>query len=1390
MAKNERVDFSGDETQVLLQHWFQGMFSGLGTALCQQSSGLTNAQMDDARNELLKKGYLRLVTDSGVNAMAPSPESTPALYARLLVSPAGQAFFRKLQDAYTRQNQMVSYYSYDTTVFQMNLIAGTVLGDDCAGYLCNNLGRYRDWLDQFTEDGSAPVEAFLGQTVCNADFLGAGILSPRVAAVVLARLGYRFLAPGREAALARYLAALQNDRANWVSLLKLDSMAFLRIPLAFLAYFCGKLDLFAEILPLLTANWRGILDSLMKGDASETLSALRKTLEALPLEWQEKEPKPVMTFALLMQLILLVGLRSGKAAVVQLERLLAATTSCCESNGEVWSNVRQVPFPAERFAWSEEAEKAFDASPLRYSFDTLLAATLLHDTAQHLVPSDFWRFALKAHACFTRFGFQLPAFYLRSILQAYLPGNEAWQGIETDLPVAPLFLPERKRNAEEIYLDELMKILQDARERKEKEDGGEEAKDFGFQISLKQISKGCFQLDEIAPCTVIRSKRGAVRLKRVSLSRVRRGQYDQLMDRADHIIANLIQVEKNREEDDTSASAIRLAGTNAAVLETPGKFFLKSDSIPLLLTIKPLRLSLEVNQDSIAIKLPAPLPDTGEDPYFLQKEGNRSYSVTLIDAEVKKLFDLLHKWGKENARKIRISGKACKKLQGAVSAFSQISPYLQVLGTGSAITEISGNTVEGEVNLELRITTVPDGYQLDMLCHPVPNEKGIAVKPGLNEGSVLYNTASGSVTVQRDLRRERIEAQKIIQACPSLPAAPPVPYTWVFSDRAALLQVVSEFEKIEDTDARMTFPENQAWTVSMQEAPLELKHISDDTRGWFEIGAELQVDENRVLRLMDLLALYQARQGNFIDLGENKFVRVSDETLRQLELLDLYKGRSKETVALPQGVAPVLAELQEDAGGETPEALEKIRENFASKLQETPALPPDIDVELRPYQADAYRWLRRHYLCEIGGVCLADDMGLGKTIELLVFLKSVAPDGPSLVVVPTSLTQNWCSEGLRFTPTLNLIHFATDREVDFKSLQANDVLIVSYGLLANSIERFEEITWNVVVLDEAQAIKNAGAQRTGAAKRLKSNFRIVATGTPIENNLMEFWSLFDFIIPGLLGTRNRFKELFDDDATREEERPALRKLVTPFILRRLKRDVLKDLPAKTEILLPVELSDDERTQYESIRRSAIERITDRDDRISILAALMRLRRTCCHPSLVLNDYKGDGAKIEKLLELAEGLKLNGHRALVFSQFVDMLTLVKKAFNKAGYTYQYLDGATPSKERTAAVNAFQGGEGDFFLISLKAGGTGLNLTAADYVIILDPWWNPAVESQAADRAHRIGQRRPVTIYRLVTKDTVEEKVIALHAVKQRLVEDMLADTGSATLTPDELMNLFS
>ena len=293
---------------------------------------------------------------------------------------------------------------------------------------------------------------------------------------------------------------------------------------------------------------------------------------------------------------------------------------------------------------------------------------------------------------------------------------------------------------------------------------------------------------------------------------------------------------------------------------------------------------------------------------------------------------------------------------------------------------------------------------------------------------------------------------------------------------------------------------------------------------------------------------------------------------------------------------------------------------------------------------------------------------------------------------------------------------------------------------------------------------------------LKAKFRVVATGTPIENRLSELWSLFDFINPGMLGGEARFaREL----APHGLATPRLKRLVKPLILRRLKRDVLTDLPDKEEITVPVVLGDEERHAYEATRRNAVEKLEsgDPENKLAILAELTRLRRFCCHPSLVMPSMQAS-AKLEALAALLGDLKASGHRALIFSQFVDYLAIVRKMLETNGWTYQYLDGATSKTAREKAVEAFQGGTGDFFLISLKAGGMGLNLTAANYVILLDPWWNPAVENQATDRAHRIGQRLPVTVYRLIAQDTIEEKVVRLHEKKTALAEDVLADGASA------------
>jgi SNF2 family DNA or RNA helicase len=335
------------------------------------------------------------------------------------------------------------------------------------------------------------------------------------------------------------------------------------------------------------------------------------------------------------------------------------------------------------------------------------------------------------------------------------------------------------------------------------------------------------------------------------------------------------------------------------------------------------------------------------------------------------------------------------------------------------------------------------------------------------------------------------------------------------------------------------------------------------------------------------------------------------------------------------------------------------------------------------------------------------------------------------------------------------------------------------------------------VLDEAQAIKNAATKRSQAAMRLKGKFKILTTGTPIENHLGELWNLFQFINPGLLGSLDNFNQKFANPIERQQDKAArlqLKKLIQPFILRRTKTQVLAELPARTEVVLHVQLSKEEQLFYEALRREALDKLANSEanagqKHLQVLAEIMRLRRACCNPKLVKPQMNLPSSKLELFGETLEELLDNGHKALVFSQFVDHLSIVKEYLDQQKITYQYLDGSTPSKERKKRVDAFQAGEGDVFLISLKAGGTGLNLTAADYVIHLDPWWNPAVEDQASDRAHRIGQQRPVTIYRLVAKDTIEDKIVALHQHKRDLANSLLEGTEmSGKISTDQLLQL--
>lgn len=461
-----------------------------------------------------------------------------------------------------------------------------------------------------------------------------------------------------------------------------------------------------------------------------------------------------------------------------------------------------------------------------------------------------------------------------------------------------------------------------------------------------------------------------------------------------------------------------------------------------------------------------------------------------------------------------------------------------------------------------------------------------------------------------------------------------------------------------------------------------------------------------------------------------------------------------------------------------------------------PSLPEDLEVELRPYQRTGVAWLQFLKSAQLGGV-LADDMGLGKTLQALC-----VASGRVLVVCPRSVVYNWAAELSRFRPTLrHVIYHGPNRRLD----EDADVVLTTYALLRNDIDELEAVTWDAVVLDEAQTIKNPDSQVARAAFRLNAAFRLTLSGTPVENRLEELWSQMHFANPGLLGGREDFKERYERPLLDGEPGAAsrLRDRIKPFVLRRTKNEVLTDLPPRTDDVLLCELRDDEREVYEAIqaatRDQVVKRLGEGGNVIEALEALLRLRQAACDATLVPGqqlsedpDEDGDGlrasSKVRRLMLALEDAAADGHKALVFSQWTSLLDRVEPHLHAAAIDFVRLDGST--RDRQAVVERFQDPAGPpVMIISLKAGGTGLNLTAADHVFMLDPWWNPAVEDQAADRAHRIGQTRPVMVYRLVAKDTVEERILVLQEKKRAVADAALGEAdGAAQLTRDDLVAL--
>ncbi|KDR95882.1 Superfamily II DNA or RNA helicase, SNF2 family [Peptoclostridium litorale DSM 5388] len=483
---------------------------------------------------------------------------------------------------------------------------------------------------------------------------------------------------------------------------------------------------------------------------------------------------------------------------------------------------------------------------------------------------------------------------------------------------------------------------------------------------------------------------------------------------------------------------------------------------------------------------------------------------------------------------------------------------------------------------------------------------------------------------------------------------------------------------------------------------------------------------------------------------------------------------------------------------------------FKIKNPECESIDPPASLAsiLRDYQKTGFEWLKTLSGCGFGGI-LADDMGLGKTLQVLSLLLSEKESSPgtkrpSLIVAPTSLLYNWISEAENFTPNLNVRIIdgnKAQREIQLDNLEGIDLLITSYSMVRNDIESYTDMDFKYCILDEAQHIKNPASKTARAVKLIKSKNRFALTGTPIENSLLELWSIFDFIMPGFLYSVSGFKEKFEkpmDSDSGGTTIEVLKKHISPFMIRRLKNDVLTELPEKIENKLSLDLSKEQKKVYmaylSKIKNEIGSEISENGfgrSQMKILAGLTRLRQICCDPSVFLDGYSGGSGKLEVLDELLDELIEGGHRILLFSQFTSMLGRIEEMIVQKGVDYFYLDGSTKSQDRLKMASAFNSGEKSIFLISLKAGGTGLNLTGADTVIHFDPWWNPAVENQASDRAYRMGQKNVVHVIKLIAKGTIEEKIYGLQQKKREMIDSVIkpGETMLSKMSESEIMELF-
>jgi len=833
---------------------------------------------------------------------------------------------------------------------------------------------------------------------------------------------------------------------------------------------------------------------------------------------------------------------------------------------------------------------------------------------------------------------------------------------------------------------------------------------------------------------------------------------------------------------------INFAGALAALIGHPLLFLYDNPSLVVELVETKPELIITQKESGYTLSIHPELAGPGTQ--LIRETSTRYQLITVTESQ----WQVAQYLGNKTLTVPTQGKKQLSDVLGRVSTIMRVQSDL--VGQTSAAQEIVADTKP-----HVLLVPIGEDFKVEVFSKPLGKEPPY-LKPGAGRESLFAEVNGVQVIARRNLEAEKELATELVREIETLTRNVSHDWEWYLEDRSSCLSLLTELSPLRKAGKVVVeWPKGEPFQLAGQADFSQVRLRVSSKKDWFAVEGEIQVDENQVIQLEQLLTLMQGSEDSqFVELSDGRYLALTEQLRRHLMELAALAERKGDDLRLH----PLMAESLQDFS----DMGAQLKVNAAWKrrikaLKEArafqPQLPHTLQADLRPYQEEGYFWLAR--LAKWGvGACLADDMGLGKTLQALTLLLDRAHQGPSLVVAPASVVRNWMREAERFTPDLNPILLSeSNRDEVIAELKPYDLLLVSYNLLQIEREKLGLVSFGTLVLDEAQAIKNRQTKRSKAAKEIQAGFRVLTTGTPIENHLGELWNLFDFLNPGLLGSLERFNEKFAGPIEKfhdQERKHQLRKLIRPFILRRRKSEVLEDLPEKTEITLTVELSQQELAFYEALRRKAVDRLANAssdskagEQHMRILAEITKLRLASCHPQLAVPESELGSSKLALFAEVVEDLRANGHKALVFSQFVKHLHLVEDLIKDRNISYQYLDGSTPLKEREKRVQAFQQGQGDLFLISLKAGGTGLNLTAADYVIHLDPWWNPAVEDQASDRAHRIGQQRPVTVYRLVSGHTIEEKIVQLHGQKRELADSLLEGTDSgARLTSDELLKL--